>query len=51
MSAVRAYYEWLRFSNPQLQDPTSFFHFRRGKMRRKVLGIPAEIVDRMCAAE
>lgn len=51
VSAVRAYYEWLRFSNPLLLDPTSFFHFRRVRMRRKVLGIPAEVVDRMCAAD
>lgn len=51
VSAVRAYYEWLRFSNPQLLDPTSFFHFRRGRMRRKVLGIPSDVVDRMCAAD
>ena len=38
ISAVRAYYEWLRFSNPQLLDPTSFFHFRRGRMRRRWQG-------------
>jgi len=48
IAAVRAYYEWLRFSDPHLRDPTSFFRFRRGEEPRKVHGIPVVVVDAMC---
>jgi site-specific recombinase XerD len=48
IAAVRAYYEWLRFSDPHLSDPTSFFRFRRGEEPRKVHGIPGEVLETMC---
>lgn len=48
IAAVRAYYEWLRFSNPHLSDPTAFFHFRRGEEPRKVQSIPGQFLDTMC---
>lgn len=48
IAAVRAYYEWLRFSDPHLSDPTSFFRFRRGEEPRKVHGIPGAVLETMC---
>jgi integrase/recombinase XerC len=48
IAAVRAYYEWLRFSDQRLLDPTSFFRFRRGEEPRKVHGIPGPVLDTMC---
>lgn len=51
ISAVRACSSWLRFSDPQLLDATSFFRFRSGRIWPKVLGIPADVVDRMFGAD
>jgi site-specific recombinase XerD len=47
IAAVRAYYEWLRYDNPGLRDPTVLFHYRHTSDPAQIHPIPADTVEIM----
>lgn len=47
IAAVRAWFEWLRYDNPGLRDPTVLFHYHRTSDPALIHPIPADTVETM----